>query len=1182
MYFKRIDIQGFKSFAEPVSIEFHEGITCIVGPNGSGKSNISDAIRWVLGEQSPKMLRGGKMEEVIFAGTANRKSRGMAEVTLVVDNIDNILPIDYSEVAISRRMYRSGESEYSINKVPCRLRDIRELIMDTGIGIDGYSIIGQGKIADIVSNKPESRREIFEEAAGIVKYRTKKQESERKLEASKINLDRVNDIINEIESRIDGLKADSIKAKEFLELQEKLKNIEINIIIKNVESLELKNEYIKDDLTELSGQIENVSKEKESIERDIEDNKIRSQELEILSNETQDKLIDLVKQINDLSSKSNLREEKLSTIEKDQERLVSELASLTQKKDKEENNAEELRKVKEKIDQDLSMLQEDLEKKNKRMSYLTTEAAELSKQIENNKNSIYKLYNQITGKNSEIKSLKNLEDTLAKRKEQACSDKELSDEAEINLREEYEKALNKKELLQSCLEQKEKEISKAKDCYSLNIDKEKELIQESDKLKITMGQVSARQKMIQEMESAYEGYHHGVKFIMNSGFPGIHGIVAELIRVPSGYETAIETALGAAVQNIVCQDEKVAQEAINSLKRNKAGRLTFLPLSGIKFSQVYNDTNLSNGEGFQGFAVDCIQFDNKYRKVMEYLLGRVVIVDKLSNAVKLSKIAKGGLRFVTIEGEIINAGGAITGGAFRNKSIGLLERKAEAEKLEKRILELQKIQHNTNTDLENLTQQLVESKEVVENSEQEFRETEKALITCQSDINRLYALLSEAKGAKNRFEQELLNIDKETGSANSMIETLEHAVKEAEEQIRRAEGFVNKALDDYENKKAEIEKLSEEITQVRLLEGTSVGEKNNMDKLLVRIESDIHDLAYEIKKREDALQSIEIEKEFLLQSGEDISLELAEKESQKLETEETLNKTQQEKVLITRYLNEIQQKKDNTERILLNHQTDKHQLELKLMKNETQVESYKEKLWEDFEISYLQAMDFQKKEFVMSAAIKESREIKNRIKDLGEINIGAIKEYESVKERHEFLSNQREDLLKATDSLVQIIEDMDRTIKKSFKDSFNKIEVNFEKSFQALFGGGTANLYLEDESKPLETGIEIVVQPPGKKLQNINLMSGGEKTMTAIALMFAILRAKPTPFCILDEVEAALDEANIDRFAFYLKDFQEIQFTLITHQKATMAHANVLYGVTMAEQGISKIISLKLNDEIEL
>ena len=1182
MYFKRIDLHGFKSFADPVSIEFHEGITCIVGPNGSGKSNISDAIRWVLGEQSPKMLRGGKMEEVIFAGTANRKSRGMAEVTLVIDNSTGILPIDFAEVAITRRMYRSGESEYSINNSQCRLRDIRELIMDTGIGVDGYSLIGQGKIADIVSNKPESRREIFEEAAGIVKYRTKKLESERKLEASNTNLERVNDIITEIESRIGGLKEDSEKASQYLVLRDRYKELEINITLKNIENVELKNEYIKDDLIELGVQTEDVKEDKTSIDTELIEYKKRDEELGKLGNETRDKLLLSVEKINSLVNQNQLNQEKLSTIDKDAGRLSDEIGAIEGKLSKETENEIALNAEKSKIDEELSYLQSDLDEKIKRQATLTAAINSDAAAIDGHKNKIYELHSTISSKNSEINSLLNLQTTLEKRKNQILSEKETEEVSWLDMTENRNLAVKNLAEIKAEFQQTEQDRQERIKKYNEGLIREKKLAKDQEELKISIGQISTRKKMIEEMESSYEGYNNAVKFIMKSNFPGINGVVAELIEVPKGFETAIETALGAALQNIVCEDDRSAQTAIRALKNNKAGRLTFLPIKSMRESNTNYDHRLMKEEGFKGFGVQCVKFDPKYQRVMEYLLGRVIIVDTLDHAVRLSKSASGGLRFVTLEGEVINSGGAITGGTYRNNTSNLLERKAEAKQLGEKLVTMEQAKIDGDQELEELRSSILEDQEAIQKVDRAHREKELELVSKENFVSSISRQISDLEISDERRRRELDNIENEKNSSEDMIVAIRQAVEKAQEDIGEIEKMTDSGLLEYEEKKSSLDKINEEITSARVTVGTTESRKNHVDQLISRIVEYKKELSDEKERKELLIKALEAEKKNLLHGDSNLEDEIKEMEKEKESIERYLNEIQEEKENVTRHYNEISKKKEELDQVLNGCLNQKYELEIKQAKYETQLDSYKDKLWEEFEISYLQAIDFKKKEFNLATAVKESREIKSKIKDLGEVNVGAIKEYESVSERYEFLNEQRNDILSAMNSLKQIIDDMDKTIKQSFKESFDKIILNFENTFIEMFGGGAAELRLEDENNPLECGIEIVAQPPGKKLQNINLMSGGEKTMTAIALMFAVLRAKPTPFCILDEVEAALDDSNIDRFAKYLTNFNEIQFTLVTHQKATMEYADVLYGVTMPEQGISRIISLKLGDAFEL
>lgn len=1177
MYFKRIDMHGFKSFAEPVSVEFHEGITCIVGPNGSGKSNISDAIRWVLGEQSPKMLRGGKMEEVIFAGTASRKSRGMAEVTLVIDNSTGFLAIDYAEVAITRRMYRSGESEYSINNHQCRLKDIRELIMDTGIGVDGYSLIGQGKIAEIVSNKPESRREIFEEAAGIVKYRSKKAESERKLESTAVNLERVNDIVTEIESRLDGLASDSEKAKEYLLLRETYQELEINITLKNIENLELKNEYITDELAELENELNQNKAQKVEIDQQLTESQIKNEELTKLSNEVRDKLLVSVEGIGHLANQSQLFQEKLETNNKEHQRLGEEVAAIDLKLEKEQENAILLESQKSEMNQEIVQLEAELAGKLEAYRLLSEAMAAETGEVDERKSKVYELHSAVNSKKVEINSLENLQHTLLKRKEQVSAEGATSDEQSDQLAEEFRGVEEEILALKRKLEEAAKEQRELSEQHQRNAGEERSLSLQVDKLKLSAGEASARQKMLQEMEQAYEGYHHGVKFVMKSQLSGIEGVVAELIEVPKGYETAIETALGGALQNIVCDHDHSAKTAIEALKKNKAGRLTFLPLSSIKAPNLRHDEGLKRAVGFCGFGVDCVHFDPKYRKVMEYLLGRVVVVEGLEQAITLSKSsAAAGLRFVTLEGEIINAGGAITGGAYRNNSANLLERKTQTKELEERVGQLQQQMQEKETKLQEYKTKIAAQEKRREEIMLTSREAERELMAKEHQSNLLSRRLTDLAESEEKRQKELTNLGQEMNSSDEMILLLRQHMTESEAEIQRIEQLADAGLSQLEEKRIRLAAMNEEITAARVSAGASENQKANVNQNLTRIAGYLQELNKEKESKHLRLAALEKERTDIHHEMERVTQERADMDEARQGQDCYLNEIVREQGEAAARQTALTEKKTRLDELLTSHQGKKYEHDIKKAKLETQLDSYKDKLWEEFEISYLQAIEFKKQEFSLGPAVKQSREIKNRIKSLGEVNVGAIKEYETVNERYEFLSEQRQDILQAMNGLKQIIDEMDRTIKRNFQETFQQILMNFEQAFQELFGGGTAQLRLEDESRPLDCGIEIVAQPPGKKLQNINLMSGGEKTMTAIALMFAVLKTKPTPFCILDEVEAALDDANIKRFGQYLAKFGETQFALVTHQKVTMEYADVLYGVTMPEQGVSRILSLKL------
>ena len=1182
MYFKRIEMHGFKSFAEPVVIDFHEGVTCIVGPNGSGKSNISDAIRWVLGEQSPKMLRGGKMEEVIFAGTASRKSRGMAEVTLVIDNSTGILDIDYNEVAITRRMYRSGESEYLINNNQCRLRDIKELIMDTGIGVDGYSIIGQGKIADIVSNKPESRREIFEEAAGVVMYKSKKAEAERKLEASNANLERVSDIVSEIEGRIDGLREDSAKAKEYLELRERYQDLEINITLKNIEKLETANDSIRGDARELTASIEKLGTRKQTLDGEISEERQKNERLEQLGNESNSALIAKIDELNQITNKSQLDGERLRAMERDAARINGEIAELESKLETEQENGETLSQKQEEIRVRLTNEEQRLQEKIQGYNEITARVLAQSEQVEEQRNEMFSLHSRAVSKRSEAASMESYRTSLQKRKEQLLAEGAEQEQSTRAFEADQKKDLAEQEAaaahaqrIASAMEQLKQERA---DLMRVISEEAKKL----DDTRIRVSQLAARKKTIEEMEHNYEGYNGAVRFVMKAGMPGIEGVVGDLMKAPAGYETALETALGGAMQNIVCQKDGHAKEAIRSLKANKAGRLTFLPMESVKGGGVTVPSQVRQHAGYLGIGAELAEFAPQYQGIFNYLLGRVAVVDNMDSAIALSKIGGNGIRFVTLDGEIINAGGAITGGRYKNASANLLARKSEIAALAEQVETLQQAYQKGMRQNQERQARQEEISDQLQKMEEERRQKELEISALQAKIAAQRQNFRDVEQAGTKREKELLSIEHDSADMEKMLDELLREIERSEAGHREAETQLTQTMQALELLKTEAAEASEEITKARIAKQDQENQFSASEELLRRVCAAAEELRGQITERETRLADMDKEKHEILFSA-DNSEELFQKcSSEKAELEDYIARLNTERASLTAALNAKTDEQAALGETLRAYQDQKYQQEIRLAKNETQLDTLKEKLWDEFEISYAQAMTFKKEEFVMSTATKESREIKNRIRELGDVNVGAIKEYEQVSERYGFLTEQRADILEAMQELQTIIGDMDRTIRTKFKENFDQVVIHFEEIFKELFGGGQAELRLDDENHPLEAGIEIIAQPPGKKLQNINLMSGGEKTMTAIALMFAVLKTKPTPFCILDEVEAALDDANIDRFANYLKNFHEIQFAVVTHQKATMEHADVLYGVTMPEQGISKVISLRLGDDFDL
>ena len=1179
MYFKRLEMQGFKSFADPVTIDFHEGITCIVGPNGSGKSNISDAVRWVLGEQSPKALRGGKMEEVIFSGTASRKSRGMAEVVLVIDNSTGILDIDYNEVAITRRMYRSGESEYLINNNPCRLRDIRELIMDTGIGVDGYSIIGQGKIADIVSTKPESRREIFEEAAGIVMYKNRRAEAERKLESAGTNLDRVSDIITEIESRIGTLREDSSKAKEYLELKERYEGLEINVILKNIDTIEENGKIYRDDLVRISNEIETITKEHQEVFTRLGELSEKRELVEKLSSETRDKILALVQEINEMTSASKLSAERLSGIEKETEMISADLSMLRKRMAEEEESLAKFREEENSLSKEIADAEGVLSEKIIAYNEAAAEQGKHAETADEGRRKLFELNRELTACDSEIKGVENLADTLVKRKEDLES---LAGEAGKASAEMEALLKDKKSEIEIHEEKKaslEKEIENSISSWNEVKASISELTEGIERNKLDVSKLSSRRVTMEEMESNYEGYNAGVRALMKAGLGGIHGVVTELITVPKGYELAIETALGQNLQDIVCEKDDDAKRGVNYLKDNKAGRVTFLPVETIR-GKDRDISAVKNDDGFIDLAVNIISCEDKYKDVYKYLLGKVAVAKDMDAAIRLAK--KGtGLRFVTKEGEIVNTAGAITGGAYKNRTASFLERKAEIAELAVQLKTLEDIIVKDGNALQSQKNNLLTLEENVDRYRDEKHQIEITLGSLAGDLKAAGDSYSKETSSLTRYEEEMSRIERQLAEIEDLKSGHAKRIEEIKVEIEEVTKSVEEAVSKGEIQKSVTDEKSEAVTSARIALNEVSTRVDAQKRLADRVAAQIDEYKRQIDEKEEAGNALLAEKEELIAlRSEDSAVEEKLKQKEAMDASLVDLAAEKEAVLSEQRDFELAQG-DATQRI--NDLRDqKYQIEIKSAKGETQLETLKEKLWEEFEISYAQALDRRVDDFVYSKAVKETREIRSRIRELGDVHVGAIAEYEKESERYEFFTAQRDDITKARDELRSIISDMDRTIKEKFKENFDKVVANFEIIFKELFGGGQAELRLEDENDPLNSGIEIVAQPPGKKLQNINLMSGGEKTMTAIALMFAVLKTKPTPFCILDEVEAALDDNNIDRFANYLKNFQEIQFALVTHQKATMEHADVLYGVTMPEQGISRMLSLRLGDDFDL
>lgn len=1183
MYLKRIEIRGFKSFAEKIDLEFGKGITAIVGPNGSGKSNISDAIRWVLGEQSAKTLRGGKMEDVIFAGTESRKSLGCAEVSLTIDNTSGTLPIEYSEITVTRRLYRSGESDYLINSTSCRLKDIVELFMDTGIGKDGYSLIGQGKIDEILSNKSEDRRNIFEEASGIVKYKARKLEAEKKLENTRQNLTRINDIINELEEQIEPLLEQSKTAREYLSLREELKELEISIILNNFESSKKKFDKINENIQELCENKSKYDDKKRELQTQIESLKLNLKQLESQHENTNNEKFEAEKNHESKQGSLKLLEERKDNYIKEKERLDKESLELEGQiigLDKEEAAILEERRS---IERELEDREKKLESINKRFEEVNQKYLAHEKLVENKKSEAIQLLKNISDLNNKINTSRVMLDNLNSRRKQLEREEKTKKEVFDNLGNEVLK-------YQTIIEENSEKLEKLK-LESVNISNRMALLEEEsrkltaerngafDKLKTT----EARYNTLLDMERDMEGFNRAVKSVISSynGDKRVYGVVSDLISVPHGYETAIEIALGPAVQNIVVDNEETAGMLINFLKRNKQGRATFLPLSTIKARAINLNKDVKNARGYLGVASEIIAFDDMFKNILSNLLGRVLICDNLENAGVIAKLADYSYRIVTLDGDVINTGGSYTGGSINSKGSGIFSRKNEIGEL---LKELQSEKERLGA-IENRIE--INNREIntKRNSLSTIgNEIQSITVNLQTEQNRVKVLDNQLNSYREEMKDisiETLHIDKQLDENDSFL----RSNLEEQDKINLIHEKVEKEIALFQNEQKEEQNEKERIWEEITKEKISAAEINKsieaIDNKILKLNSERSNYRIKIthyqKDIEENVVKIQETINDILENSNEISKIKSNIEFIKNKAEEIYEKIKTQAEDINYKEKTLKEIDEEINSVVLSI----HKHEMSTSKLEAEIEMYVNKLWEEYELSIPQAVKYRITLNNMTEANKRLNMLKTSIKELGDVNVNSIEEYKRVTERYNFLKTQKEDLCSAEESLLIMINEITKKMEIQFIEGFRIIREHFSTTFKALFGGGHADLKLEGEDV-LSTGIDIIVQPPGKKLQSLSLLSGGERGLAAIALVFAILKMKPTPFCVLDEIEAALDDANVNRFAKFLREYSNnTQFIMITHRKGSMAVADALYGVTMEEKGISKMISLKLKEELK-
>ena len=1177
MYLKRLELQGFKSFADKTVLEFKEGITSVIGPNGSGKSNISDSIRWVLGEQSMKSLRGAKSEDIIFNGTQNRKSLGFAEASIVIDNSDGALPIEYNEVTVTRKIYRSGESGYFINKVPCRLKDILELFMDTGIGKDGYSIIGQGKIDEILSNKSEDRRHIFEEAAGIVKYRVRKGESEKKLEQTKLNLLRINDILSEIEGNLDPLRIQSEKAKQFLDLREELKNIEVGLFLYNIDNYKEKLEQIVKDEDIMVSQRDDESTKLEKMQKSKDDLKAEIDKITAEIESVQNLSFESTNKIEKLNSEIGIANERISNNKANTERLTNEIEEvktrITELEDEKNQKIEKKNNIftnKEKFENELKEKEAELAKLTEKLSSKELEIEEQKQKVEKNTDNKYEIGNEISTLEANFeKREKTLKTEIAETISEL--DGSRSDKQEISKG--YFEIEGQKNKVLSEIEK----ISKERENVTNKI---KEYEDEINKISYDIRMKDSRYKFLVETEKEKEGYTKSVKSLLQdcdkipSLKSGVEGVLANLISVDDKYQTAIEMALGGVLQNIVTDNEQNAKKLVEHLRKNNLGRASFLPISSVKGNKI--DRLKCNFDGYIGIASDLVKCNKKYENIVLNLLGRTVVVDDMDSGIQIAKANNYAFRIVTLKGDIISNSGAITGGSVAAKTVNILGRSNEIEKLEKEIKSLKsKLEEVTKNKekYEGSISGVIEKAEELDNKLNEINivyATEKQkILSIEEAIEKIATRLEKLKQENETIKNQKANLLKEKEEKFAQIEKIDKENADLNSVIEQF-AILNKDNQKY------IDDLNFDITNLRISVSSFDESGTSIDEMVERIELDITNNKASIENKEKQISDIakentELEANIVNYNNEietiksDVSNSVGKVEELKtsrIENNKKLEKTEKE---ITDQFSVIEGLKEQIVKI-----------DVKKNKFEQDLQQVVNTLWEEYEMTPNNCENYEKPSNVQNTQ-KEVNKLRNKIRDLGSINIDSIEEYKKAKERYDFMSEQRMDLENTQAKLRNVINDMTKTMKTQFAEKFALINKNFNEVFQELFGGGKAELVLEDEENILECGIDIRVQPTGKKLQNMMLLSGGEKAFTAIALLFAILKINPAPFCILDEIEAALDDGNVYRYADYLKKFSnDTQFLVITHRKGTMEAADTVYGVTMEENGISKLLSIKM------
>ena len=1187
MHLKKLEIQGFKSFPEYTLIEFDKGMTAIVGPNGSGKSNVTDAIRWVLGEQSVRTLRGGKMEDVIFNGTQSRRAMNYAEVSMTIDNSDGLLGVDYSEVQVTRRLYRSGESEYQMNRVNCRLKDIVSLFMDTGLGKDGYSIVGQGRVDEILSTRSEDRRKVLEEASGIVKYKVRKDEAERKLLSTEQNLIRIADILSELGEQVGPLQEQSDKARKYHRIYEEWKALDIGVALHlidrnqaflsaSVQEADVLTEDIRkqeDSILEMRTQNRTLSEKSNQLEDMLEESRIEVHALTNAIHELQSSIAVIFDRRSQLTSRIDLSENEEGNAQTEIDRLVTEFNNQNKKiqslrLQKEKYAAE--RTVQEKamsqllstIDQSQNKLaqmrkrmediQEELFEDKERAQLLSSDLLLLDSRVKNLSNDRMLTINELDGLNVKLedadKALKDLT-RLSAATASALADKK----SDLELLRKESAALT------NTVEQKKRELDNNK--YRIHT--------------------------LAELEKSREGYQEPVRRLLAAAESdadlkkAVIGVLGELIRVPSEYEIAVEIALGQAVHHIITQSDRDASFLIDYLKTNRLGRATFMPVDVIKprdLEQGYLQT-ARNAEGFMGIASDLLEFPEHLSGIIRNLLGRIVITDTLPHALKLASKTNHSFRLVTLEGDVVNPGGSMTGGSIRRQGTSLLGRGREQENLRKAVAELE-------TAVEKLIADKEESDRKIRDTAREQASLDEKLQTYSMDRVRAEATLGNLRAENDRQRTRLALIEKETAEiagrkilivedrddCQSTIKSCEMSILTLRQTLSQTD-VQNKAVQE------ELDDLRDEIGNLRISVGSIEESLRGAVEISERIQREKSGFSDGMVKRQNEREHSRQEVISLIREEEEKSRQRDELKSKEADVASKMKILQLEKEELEQELSGFIDRLASASSRLSSMQAEQARMQAKVERFETDVDEMKNRMWEDHELTYDNAQSYRLEIDNPQPVQRRVSELKNEMKEIGPVNLGSIEEYDRVNERFSFMTKQKDDIEEAKANLAGIISDLVAEMREQFLVRFEQINENFKVVFSDLFNGGTAEILLEDQSDVLSCGIDIKAQPPGKKLQSLTLLSGGERCLTAIALLFAILQLRPSPFCVLDEVEAALDDVNVNRFTDFVRRYTtKSQFILVTHRKGTMEACDRMYGITMQERGISKILSMRLGD----